>query len=168
MASLGLAQSAGSYVGAVPNSKAFIAVVLGEQGKALAYLCDSESIALWFRGKLEGGVLELRGADGQRLQGRVGSEVSGQITLPDGRVLGFSAPAASGEAGLYRYEGSQSGNAYVGGWIIDQKGEQRGAVIGGGALSPVVLSPKTLQAEHRLLGKLLAWLVTPQWVTQSN
>lgn len=167
VAGLGMAQTAGSYVGEVQGSKAFIALVVSEEGKALAYVCDGESIALWFRGRLEGGVLELQGSAGQRLQGRLAGEVSGQLTLPDGRSLAFSARAAAGEAGLYRYEGSSSGSAYTGGWIINQKGEQRGAVIGGGTLAPSLLEPRSLQAEHALLGRLQAWLVTPGWVSQN-
>lgn len=167
VAGLGIAQTTGSYVGEVRGSRAFIALVLSQEGKALAYVCDGESIALWFRGRLEGGVLELQGSAGQRLQGRLNGEVSGQITLPDGQSLAFSAQGATGGAGLYRYEGSSSGTAYTGGWIINQKGEQRGAVIGGGTLAPSALAPQSLQAEHPLLGRLVAWLVTPEWVSKS-
>jgi hypothetical protein len=167
VAGLGIAQTAGSYVGEVRGSRAFIALVLSQEGKALAYVCDGESIALWFRGRLEGGVLELQGSAGQRLQGRLDGEVSGRITLPDGQSLVFSAQGATGGAGLYRYEGSADGSAYTGGWIINQKGEQRGAVIGGGTLAPSVLEPRSLQAEHARLGKLLAWLVTPEWVSRN-
>lgn len=167
MTGLGIAQTAGSYVGEVPGSKAFIAVVVGPEGKALAYVCDGETIALWFRGRLEGGALELLGGAGQRLQARLDQGISGRVTLPDGRTLAFSAQGATGEAGLYRYEGSLGGTAYTGGWIVNAKGEQRGAVIGGGTLSSSVLSAKTLQAEHTALGKLLAWRVTPEWVSKS-
>jgi hypothetical protein len=72
-----------------------------------AYLSDGECINEWFdEGSAEGTEFDLTSGSGARLLGSLkrdvdSSWVSGQIFLADGTVLGFSAPPATGIAGLY-------------------------------------------------------------------
>jgi hypothetical protein len=67
---------------------------------------------------------------------------------------------------LYRSEKTVDDTLYLGGWIVDQQGEQRGAVVGGGGLVAVLLMPTSKKAQHPKLGELLAFLVNPAWVSQ--
>lgn len=176
--------ASGSFVGRVQGSEAFIAFVV-KGSKVLAYLCDGSKLADWFRLVQDASsAVDGRSASGIRLQAKFSAqEVKGSVTLADGKILEFSATPITGEAGLYRSEVLISNESYVGGWIVDQKGEQRGAVVGGGnfqavalpitgvptsgdsakdsKLCPGVVSPK---ARATALGSnnLLAWLVTPE------
>lgn len=159
---------AGSYVGKVQGSQAFIALVRSEN-KLIAYVCDGKEQVQWFRGAVgPNGALEVRTEAGWRLLGALSAEgVKGTVTFADGKTLEYSATPATGEAGLYRYEATVDGARYLGGWIIDQKGEQRGSVIGGGGLVATFLSPTSQKAQHPKLGELLAFLVNPDWVRQN-
>ena len=132
LVSVGWAQGLeGNFVGAAKNSKAFIAIVAA-QGKVLAYICDGEKIAQWFRGTLgEGGAIAIE-LGSNKLNARLNAGIVSGTVEVGGEKLEFSATAATGNAGLFRTELSAGGSNYTGGWIIDQNGEQRGAVIGGG------------------------------------
>lgn len=183
---LGSAQAAtGSFVGKAQGSEAFIAFV-AKDNKVLAYLCDGSKLADWFRlVQDESGAVEGRSSSGVRLQAKLGAqEIKGTVTLADGKALEFSATPISGEAGLYRSESQINGTDYLGGWIVDQQGQQRGLVIGGGGnrvavalpldtaliqsdastnskLCPGVASPKARALAFNS-ANLVAWLVTPE------
>lgn len=165
---LSQAQSVGSYIGKVENSEAFIAVILSSDQKVMAYVCDSKNLAQWFTGKLENGSFKITLPSGRTLEGKLGSgDVSGSLTLEDSKSYAFKAIPTSGEAGLYRYAGDIQGSRYVGGWIINQEGQQRGSVIGGGGLFPSFIVAKTFKSDFPALENVLAWLVTPDWVAQN-
>jgi hypothetical protein len=174
----------GSFVGQVQGSEAFIALV-AKGDKVLAYVCDGAKLAEWFRLLSNAdGALEGKSAAGVGLKAQVETDtIKGSVILNDGKTLEFTATQATNEAGLYRSEAAFGETTYLGGWIVNQKSEQRGAVIGGGNLRAVVLplsagliqseassngklcpgvaSPKSRNVPLANVGDLLAWLVTP-------
>jgi hypothetical protein len=132
----------GSYVaevtGASTGPSPFVAVVT-TQTRAIAYICDGEQIAEWFRADLQaGGLFEARSTtkkSGITAQVNAGSVV-GAITLETGKVISFRAIPADGTAGLYRSDDSIDNQRFVGGWVVLPNGDQRGAVIGGSSTRP--------------------------------
>jgi hypothetical protein len=119
----------GSLVGTVDGTDAFIALVPQENNGLIAYVCDGQTISVWFRGERNGNAVDLAAATGARLQASLESDAAaGTVTLADGQTHSFTASLASGEAGLYRAEETLDGNNYVGGWIILNDGSQRGLV----------------------------------------
>ena len=127
---------AGSFVGEVPDTDAFVAVVAVqlEQGEdereVLVYLCDGRSIYEWFKGSAAGNdEFSLTATDWEPSQ-EGGAEVetvltpeaaTGTFTLPDGRSLPFEAAPATGVAGLYQAtflsDGRLSGTSERGGQL---------------------------------------------------
>jgi hypothetical protein len=131
----------GNYVAKVTGpagSNPFVAVVT-TRDKAIAYICDGEVLAEWFRADLQAdGLFETRSTtkkSGITAQVNAGSVV-GAITLETGRVIQFRAMPTDGMAGLYRSDQSINNQRFLGGWIVLANGEQRGAVIGGGSTRP--------------------------------
>jgi hypothetical protein len=131
----------GNYVAEVTgptDSNPFVAVVT-TQDKAIAYICDGEVLAEWFRADLQaGGLFEARSTtkkSGITAQVNAGSVV-GAITLETGKVIQFRATPTDGTAGLYRSDDNINNQRYLGGWVVLSNGEQRGAVIGGGSTRP--------------------------------
>jgi len=155
-----------SYVGQVQGSDMFIAVVV-HGGKALAYICDGLQVAEWFRGmETETGLFELRSSAGWELEAHLdNSGVKGKFVVEEGLPLAFTAAPASGAAGLYRAEIEIEGTEHVGGWVVDNRGEQRGAMIGGGTFRRASkVNPMTLQVRVQGLKPLTAFRVTPDYV----
>jgi hypothetical protein len=116
----------------------FVAVVT-TQNKAIAYICDGDVLAEWFRADLQsGGLFEARSTtkkSGITAQANAGSVV-GAITLESGKVIQFRATPADGAAGLYRSDDTINGSRWLGGWVVLPGGQQRGAVIGSGSTRP--------------------------------
>jgi hypothetical protein len=138
-ASLGATLS-GNFVSEVSRAgpTAFVSVVTS-QGKAIAYVCDGETTAQWFRGSLQaGGLFEARSTDQKsRITAQINAgSVVGAITLETNEVLLFRATPASGDAGLYRSDDTINGSRWLGGWVVLPDGQQRGAVIGSGSTRP--------------------------------
>jgi hypothetical protein len=131
----------GNYVAEITGpagSSPFVAVVT-TQDRAIAYICDGEVLAEWFRADLQaGGLFETRSTtkkSGITAQVNAGSVV-GAITLETGKVIQFRAMPANGAAGLYRSDDNINNQRFLGGWVVLSNGEQRGAVIGGGSTRP--------------------------------
>jgi hypothetical protein len=153
-------------VGAGPTP--FISLVIS-QGQTIAYVCDGENLAQWYRGNLQaGGLFETRSRDQQsRITAQVNAgSVVGAITLKTGRVLSFRSTPASSEAGLYRSDETINGSRWLGGWVVLPDGHQRGAVIGSGSTRP---GRKLEFAERKPLPFLLEtglvlnpFLITPE------
>lgn len=133
----------GNFVGEVPGTDAFIAVVVDRQNRVLAYVCDGRggsgggepfewSITEWFRGSAsEEGDLDLTGEGGARLLANVEPQegrIRGTLTLPDRGEFPFEAEPAEAPAGLYRKVEEVNNEELVGGWILLENGEERGAV----------------------------------------
>ena len=154
----------GQFVGEIPETDAFVALVArapreGEdRGEVRAYLCDGRTINEWFNeGSAEETDLDLTSDGGARLLASLkrdvdSSWVSGQIFLADGTVLGFSAPPATGIAGLYdvsisggELSGTSEGGARLEGRIFDAL-QQNGLYPVGGTITPPDGRPQDFQA----------------------
>jgi hypothetical protein len=119
------------------GATAFVAVVTS-QDQAIAYICDGEKLAEWFRGPIRaGGLFEARSASRAQITAQINARsVFGVITLEGGRVLPFRVVPANGLAGLYRSDDTIGAQRFLGGWVVLPDGQQRGAVIGGGSTRP--------------------------------
>jgi hypothetical protein len=132
----------GVYVGRIPNSRAFVAIAT-QQGRALAYVCDGERVAEWFRGDLtDGHTLILRSKTGATLSATLETNaISGALRLPSGDYAFAALPSPDG-TGLYRAEGADKA---VGGWIVLPSGEERAVITTPGGAQP---APKLEAAER--------------------
>ena len=109
----GGADAAGqSFVGRLDRSNAFVSIVLDKQ-KVLAYVCDGANMAMWFRGEVVNGAIDLRAADGTRLTASVRPDPTGAVQIasagtvrtPDGTDRAFTTAdtkTLDPSAGLYR------------------------------------------------------------------
>ncbi len=98
----------GSFVGAIPNTDLYVAVVAAkpENGQAeravRVYVCDGKNINEWFPGRGDNS-FEITSSNGKS---HVDAELeadaaSGALDLPGGRSVSFRAPPATGIAGLF-------------------------------------------------------------------
>ncbi len=125
-----------SYVGAAQGTAAFVAVVV-DGSRALAYVCDGvpgdpsgtpPTVQVWFNGSSDGRSIEVQQPDGS-LQLQLGAtDMTGSLTLADGRKLLVNGRIVDADAGLYRAEADRAGGKAVAGWILAPDGEQRGGV----------------------------------------
>jgi hypothetical protein len=100
--------AAGSFVGAVPGTELYVAVVAaapraGETERAVrVYVCDRERVNEWFAGRGGDAFALASQGGGWRIEGDVDPEAaSGTLTRPDGSAVRFRAAPAKGFAGLY-------------------------------------------------------------------
>jgi hypothetical protein len=116
------------FVGKIPESRVFIAIAF-QQKRVLAYVCDGQQIAEWFKGSVSTqSTLELKSKSGAVLVATLDAQSArGSIELPVGNFA-FAAIPARGQAALYRAE-RQDGQKAVAGWIILPNGEQRSAMV---------------------------------------
>ncbi len=141
----------GSFVGRTKeDTNGFVGLVTNGK-KLLFYVCDGTTdkvqIAQWFRGDLNADTqsFSLKSASGSVLEGKLSSEsAAGVLKLDNGRELNFSAPAATGEAGVFRAEGTENSEKTIEGWIVLNDGTTRGAKLLGTKL--VVVDPKARPA----------------------
>ena len=156
-----------TFVGRAADSNAFVAVVT-TAGKAIAYICDGETLAEWFRGPLTtDGRLDAKSTSEQsRITATItGNAVSGKVTL-GARTYEFQAAPASGNAGLYRSDDTLDGTRYLGGWAVLSDTEQRGAVVGGGGTRPgLTLEFRAADGKVKPNAKLPGLTLTPFAVT---
>lgn len=161
-----LAQTEGNFVGHLEGTDAFVAIV-SDGEEVLAFVCDGEALVVWLRGAVENGSLVLNSpasaAQSYLFEAQLGANAEGSLFM-NGERLPFTAETAEGEAGLYRAEETLDGVDLVGGWIVDNSGEQRGAVVGGTSSRSASLDLATLQAKIDA-GTLTARHVLPENVT---
>ena len=120
----------GSFVGTVDGSDAYVGVVVGRGGEAVAYVCDraGESVD-WLDGRLDGDAARLGNDGGAIFEVTFAdNRASGTFTRPESAPLTFTAHAAHKPAGLYRAREFFADGEYVGGWVVLPDGTQRGAV----------------------------------------
>lgn len=119
------------FVGAVPGTEAYLAVVTGADGAAAGYLCDGEAVGALLSGTVADGAVRLQGAragGGFELTGRVADDaVTGTVML-DGVPRDFRAEPAVGDAGLYLGTSAGGAGGPWAGWVVLADGSQRGAV----------------------------------------
>ncbi len=155
--------SASTFVADVGDDL-FLAVVAAELESAeigrayVAYLCDGAEVATWLIDADDGESVTLTTADAEVAFSLGDDALSGEVTLADGTPRPFTAVRAVGDAGLYRAEhpvGAPATGAlaigvdhYVGGWIILNNAEQRGALtLGGAVVENPTLDPATGTAQ---------------------
>jgi hypothetical protein len=133
-----------SYVGTAQGTGAFVAVVV-DGSRALAYVCDGvpgdpvgtvPTVQAWFNGPSDGGAVDVQ-QPGGRLQLQLTDDMTGTLTLPDGRNVAVTGRAVAGDAGLYRAEAAGSGGKALAGWILAADGQQRGGVGGDGSVAKI-------------------------------
>ena len=131
----------GEFVGKVPDSDAFVALVSEkpkegeEKRKVRVYLCDGQEISEWFVGQARSNELDLSSEGGARLDARLTDAVAtGTIMLPNGggEALSFEASPATGVEGFYvvsvpTEEGQVSSTSIRGAQI---QGSRSGAQVG--------------------------------------
>jgi hypothetical protein len=131
----------GEFVGKVPDSDAFVALVSEkpkegeEKRKVRVYLCDGQEISEWFVGQARSNEFDLSSEGGARLDARLTDAVAtGTIMLPNGggEALSFEASPATGVEGFYvvsvpSEEGQVSSTSTRGAQI---QGSRSGAQVG--------------------------------------
>jgi hypothetical protein len=99
-----------------------------EEERAIrAYLCNGAEVSVWMTDQFSGDEVTLVSGDTRIVLTSINS-ASGVVSLAGGAEVPFTANLATGEAGLYRAEGTFEGQDYVGGWIVLNNGQQRGAI----------------------------------------
>jgi hypothetical protein len=126
----------GSFVGRIDQSEAFVAIVVTGDD-VMAYVCDGNNLARWFKGTRQGATVDLRGEGGERLTANLGPapangslrQSAGTFTAANGQALRFNSTATTGldKGGLYRGTGNVDGADAVLGVIVLPNGEFRGA-----------------------------------------
>ncbi len=121
-------------------------VAIGLAGDSVTvYICDGRAdegtvtIAEWFFGTIEDGVVDLTSSAGHRVEATVGETTAeGQFTMADGTIKAFELELTEGQGGLFRSEFAFGDDEFVAGWLVFANGEVRGAVrnIETGKLTP--------------------------------
>jgi hypothetical protein len=71
-------------VGSVEGSDAYIGVVVDGDNEALAYVCDSDQISQWFRGKVAGNKFEVASGDARLSFALTEDAARGTVNLGNG------------------------------------------------------------------------------------
>ena len=120
---------AGSFVGTVAGSGAYVAVVVGPDGDALAHVTDGQYSVDWLDGRLRGRTATLTNQGGATLNARFdGNTVTGSFRRPREPALEFAARRGQTPAGLYRAVADFPDGRYVGGWVVLPDATERGTV----------------------------------------
>lgn len=119
----------GSFVGTVAGSDAYVAIVVGPRGDALAYVTDGGWSVDWLDGTRQGDGTRLSNQGGATLDAKFGpGTVTGSFARPQSPALKFTARRRAGPAGLYRASHDLADGLYVGGWVVLPDGTARGSV----------------------------------------
>jgi hypothetical protein len=108
---------AGSFVGEISGTKAFVAVVAapaaGEKDARAVqvYVSDGRRLSQWFSGSILDNSFVAKSDDGEtEAKGKLsGDSVTGTVELPGGKTLRYEAGPPSGAAGLYELTVSSEG-----------------------------------------------------------
>jgi hypothetical protein len=108
---------AGSFVGKVSETKAFVAVVaapaVGKQDSRAVqvYVSDGRRLSEWFSGSILDNSFVAKSDDGStEVKGKLsGDSVTGTVELPSGKTARYAASQPSGAAGLYELTISAAG-----------------------------------------------------------
>ncbi len=100
----------GEFVGEVPNTDAFFALIAEEpqeeaadERNIRAYLCDGKQLSEWFVGTANANEVSLTSEENglQLLADLYSDNVTGTISFQSGENFGFEVPLATGVSGLY-------------------------------------------------------------------
>jgi hypothetical protein len=130
-----------SFIGTVDGTDAFIAIGIhdGEAGddEVVVYVCNGdEEIAAWFTDTADDPTsFTLTSNTGEVVTGELVDGVfSGDFTRTDGSVHSYTATAMTGDdAGVYRTGADAAAEGIVAIWVIDNGGDERGAVLVNGS-----------------------------------
>ena len=108
---------AGSFVGKVSGTKAFVAVVAGpaegeQDSRAVqVYVSDGRRLSEWLSGSISDNSFVAKSDDGStQVKGKLSDEsVTGTVALPSGKTVRYEASPPSGAAGLYELTVSSVG-----------------------------------------------------------
>ena len=115
------------WAGKVEGTDAFIGIV--SNGKdVMAYVCDGKTISQWFQGQVNGDKLDLSAGNAKLQTQLTRDTTSGSVTLANGQFK-FTATRTTGDAGLYRSDETINNEKWVGGWIVLNDGQLRGANV---------------------------------------
>src|SRR5262245_21286618 len=114
----------------------FVGVAIDGDNNATVYICDGQpdkgtvSIAQWFVGTINNGLIDVTAANGNRVEVTVTpANANGKFTFADGTVKEFALDLFPASAGLFRSEFAFGDKKLVGGWIVLPDGSVRGAVF---------------------------------------
>lgn len=148
---------AGTFVGKVSETDAFVAVVATpaaegkDRGQVTVYLSDARRIDEWLTGSTtEDGFAATSGDGDAEAEGELnGAAVTGTVELPDGEAVRYTARQATATAGLYDL-------------TVSSEGELRGASTAGVALKGETTLPSPGPGEIKLAdGTRLEFDVAP-------
>jgi hypothetical protein len=139
-AAVGASQSApkrvtGQYVGAIPTTGAYVAVVADPLKRratkrgVLVYVCDGQGLSAWFPGFAAGNVIDIT-SKGRHVHATVSqNRAVGTLRLGGGQTLHFVAGRATGLAGLYlvRHSIGQTEGASAAGFALRATVTQTGS-----------------------------------------
>ena len=108
---------AGSFVGEVSGTDAFVAVVAApaeggkDSGAVQIYVYDGRGLSEWFSGPISDSRFVAKSDDGDvETEGRLsGDSVTGTVVLPGGKTVRYEASPPSGAAGFYELTVSAAG-----------------------------------------------------------
>jgi hypothetical protein len=127
------------FVGTLDGTDAFVALVVSGSNAAV-YACDGDGeIAEYFWGPVDdNSTVALDSLTGGSVHAElVDGAYTGTLTFPDGSEHAFTTERAVGDAGMYLVVGEQAVDAEVSaGWILDNNGAERGALIRSGSFEP--------------------------------
>jgi hypothetical protein len=100
---------AGTFVGRVPETEAFVSVVASPPAKGedkrevTVFVCDARRVCEWYSGSATGNRYTATSAGGEaQARGRLsGKEAAGSVELPTGDRVSYKAGPAQAVAGLY-------------------------------------------------------------------
>jgi hypothetical protein len=129
-APLALSADATTFVAAVPDTDAYLAVTT-DGTQVRTYLCDGVSTSVWLAGSLDDDGAFRGEGDHVVVEVTVDdADLAATVTTTDGRSheVATTAVGPDGSAGLYRGESAVDDSSVVGGWIVLPDGSVRGYV----------------------------------------
>ena len=134
------AAPAGTYVGTLAGTHAFVAVLIGEGGALRAYVYDAtHRIAAWteppragmrFTAAAGAGRVEVTSREGARLEARITrSSLSGSVAFASGERHLFHAVEVAPPGRFHEILVGSGATRYLGGWIMWAPGRTLGYLV---------------------------------------
>ena len=124
------------YTGRSSGNEVALAVAT-EGRKAVAYVCNGQTIEAWMQGSVNGNQVALAGKNGTSLTGSLsGLALFGTVTPAAGLSFPFSAGLSPRPAGVYQARITVNGLATRIGWTVLPDGTQLGVAVAGQARHP--------------------------------
>jgi hypothetical protein len=136
----GPAVPAGTYVGTLAGTRAFVAVLVGGRGAMRAYVYDAtHKIAAWSEPTLAGtrftaaagaGYVDATSTEGARLEASIEpGRVSGSVGFASGQRYVFDAVHVAPPGRLHEILVGSGATRYLGGWILWAPGRRLGYLV---------------------------------------